>query len=66
MFRVRLVHWARMFNFFTSTMSIVLVHMRAMHVNVKTGPSRNWESISEKRKFERNLAAQRSYNSLLH
>jgi hypothetical protein len=66
MFRDRWVPWARMLNFFTCTISIMLVHMKAMKANVKAGFSnRSWESITEERKFERNLAVRQAYNSLL-
>lgn len=65
MFRDRLVHWAGMLSFFARTMSVMLVHVKAMQVNVKAGFSnRSWESITEERKFKRDLAVRQAYNSL--
>lgn len=66
MFRDRLVHWAGMLNFFTCTMSVMLVHVKAMQVNVKAGFSnRSWASITEERKFKRDLAVRQAYDSVL-
>jgi hypothetical protein len=63
MFRDRLVHWAGMLNFLTSTMSTILVQAKGLHVNGKASFGRRWESTTQERNFERNLAIQQGYNN---
>lgn len=64
MFRDRLVHWAGMLNFFTCTMGTMLVQAKAIEANLTAGFGRRWESPTQERNFEENLAVRQAYNSL--
>ena len=64
MFRDRLVHWAGVLNVFTCAMGAALLKLKVMQANVKADFGRSWESSTQERNFERNLAVRQAYNHL--
>lgn len=62
MFRDRLVHWAGMLNFFTSTMGTMLVQARTIEATLKTDFGRRWESTTQERNFKQSFAVRQAYN----
>ena len=64
MFRDRLLNWTKIFDPFTFTIGTLLVHVKTMKVDVKTGFGRRWDSNTHEREFERELMARRAFNEL--
>ena len=56
-----MLHWARILNLFTATMSTMLV---LVLTNARASFGRPWESTTQARDFERELIARKAYNEL--
>jgi len=64
MFRQILVDLARMLHVLGLTLGVILAHSDAVKVDMKSSFGRRWDSNTQERAFERQLAERRAFNEL--